>query len=198
MVPGAAGEGPTSPRVEDAAAPNHKKKTVRSTRLSSEAQIRNRLLPKTRSWFALDAPLELLSSLSVVRIVFALNVLTWTLATLFLANHSVRIPAVAIALGTALLTWLLLEVVHRLDARWVFILLSIATAQITLLTWAASGSPLAWVFAISCVPVGIAAALFLPFRSLLVQQLLSCLGLLVAFAGGLGYAPTFVVAASIG
>jgi EAL domain-containing protein (putative c-di-GMP-specific phosphodiesterase class I)/GGDEF domain-containing protein len=197
MTSGQPAQEPLGPPAGGSPAAIHKKQTVRSKRLSSEAKIRNRLFPKTRSWFALDAPLELLSPLSVIRIVFALNVLTWTLATLVLADHSVRIPVVAIGIGTAVVIWLLLEVVHRLDARWVFILLTISAAQIALLTWASSGTALAYVYAFSSVEVGIAAALFLPFRALLVQQLLAFVGLLFAFASALGYVTTCVVAASI-
>lgn len=44
------------------------------------AVVANRLFPKVRSWFALGAPLELLSPLSVVRIVALLAVITWPLA----------------------------------------------------------------------------------------------------------------------
>jgi diguanylate cyclase len=172
--------------------------TVRSTRLSPEAQIRNRLFPKTRSWFALDAPLELLSPLSVIRIVVALNVLTWALASLLLPHHSVRIPAVAVGVGTAFLLWLVLEVVHRLDTRWVFILVAISTTQITLLTWAGSGTPVAYVYALSSIQVGIAAALFLPLRSLLAAQLLAVAGIFVGLASALGDVTASVVACSVG
>jgi EAL domain-containing protein (putative c-di-GMP-specific phosphodiesterase class I)/GGDEF domain-containing protein len=190
-------EGPLPPQSGAAPASHHKKKNVRSTRLSSEAQIRNRLFPKTRSWFALDAPLELLSPLSVIRIIFAFNVVTWTLATVLLRDHSVRILAVAIGIGTALLAWLALELVHRLETRWVFILLAISTAQIALLTWAAAGTAVTYVYALSAIPVGIAAALFLPFRALLVQQLLAFVGLLLGLVAALGYLTSAVVSVSI-
>ena len=45
-----------------------------SERLASET-VQHRLFPKTRSWFALGAPLELLSPLSVLRILFGLALL---------------------------------------------------------------------------------------------------------------------------
>src|ERR1700728_5067552 len=87
---------PPGREVGPLAAPVRQSRAVRSTRLSSEAQIRNRLFPKTRSWFALEAPLELLSPLSVARILFGLNIVTWTLATLLLPKGSVRLPAIAV------------------------------------------------------------------------------------------------------
>jgi len=59
---------------------------VKSTRLAPEAQVRSRLLPKIRSWFALGAPLELLSPLSVLRSLYALLLVAW--------------PVIAAAVGT--------------------------------------------------------------------------------------------------
>ena len=50
-----------------------------SARLSSAARPGNRHFPKTRSWFALDAPLELLSPLSVLRVLFGVATLVWPL-----------------------------------------------------------------------------------------------------------------------
>ncbi|MDA8295713.1 MAG: GGDEF domain-containing phosphodiesterase [Actinomycetota bacterium] len=48
-----------------------------SARLSEQAEVKNRLFPKTRSWFALGAPLELMSPLSIARILFVLLALVW-------------------------------------------------------------------------------------------------------------------------
>ena len=163
--------------------PSRHSKTVRSTRLSSEAQIRNRLFPKTRSWFALEAPLELLSPLSVVRILFGLNILIWSLATVFLHTSSVRVPAVGLIVASAIVIWLVLAVVHRIDSRWLVVLLTVSAVQIALLTWAGSGSAATYVYLLSAIPVGITAALFLPFRALLGQQLFSVVSLLL----GLGW-----------
>jgi hypothetical protein len=50
---------------------------VTSSRLPSAAGVQNRLFPKTRSWFALGAPLELLSPLSVARALVAFNAVAW-------------------------------------------------------------------------------------------------------------------------
>ena len=43
---------------------------VRSMRLSRRSNVQSRSFPKIRSWFALGAPLELLSPLSVLRVLF--------------------------------------------------------------------------------------------------------------------------------
>lgn len=189
---------PVGQEAGSLAAPRHPSKAVRSTRLSSEAQIRNRLFPKTRSWFALEAPLELLSPLSVVRILFGLNIVTWALATLFLHASSVRVPTVAFIVASAVVIWLILEVVHRLDTRWLVVLLAVSSVQIALLTWAGSGTTATYVYLLSVIPVGITAALFLPFRALLGQQLVSGVGLILGLATGLGFVKAAVVALAVG
>jgi EAL domain-containing protein (putative c-di-GMP-specific phosphodiesterase class I)/GGDEF domain-containing protein len=180
------------------AAQNHQSKAVRSTRLSSEAQIRNRLFPKTRSWFALEAPLELLSPLSVVRVLFGLNIVTWALATVLLHTSTVRVPAVAMIVASAIVTWLVLAVAHRLDSRWLVVLLTVSSVQIALLTWAGSGTAATYVYLLSAVPVGIAAALFLPFRALLGQQLISVVGLILGLGSASGFVKGSVVAVAVG
>ena len=86
---------------------------------------------------------------------------------------------------------------HRLDTRWVFFLLTIATAQIALLAWAASGTAVTYVYVLSSIPVGIAAALFLQLRSLLAQQLLAFIGLLIGLGASFGYLTTAVVSVSV-
>lgn len=50
--------------------------TVTSDRLHS-SEVANRWFPKIRSWFSLGAPLELLSPLSIVRILALVALLTW-------------------------------------------------------------------------------------------------------------------------
>lgn len=199
MTTGPMGGGRRSTDATTTTVSSPRKGSVRSTRLSSDAQIRNRLFPKTRSWFALEAPLELLSPLSVIRILFALSIVTWTLAGLLLPKGSVRVPAVAVVIATGVVIWLvLLKLVHRLDTRWLLILVTISTAQIALLAWAGSGTAMSYVFAFSSMQAAIAAALFLSFRSLMLQQLVAVVGLVVGLSFALGWVTATVVAASIG
>jgi predicted signal transduction protein with EAL and GGDEF domain len=50
---------------------------VTSLSLAGRVPVRNRLFPKTRSWIALGLPLELISPLSVLRIILALAAIVW-------------------------------------------------------------------------------------------------------------------------
>ena len=68
-----------------------------SDRLGSSV-VANRMFPKVRSWFALGAPLELLSPLSVVRIVALVALVTWPLGALLGAVDPVA--AAVMAAGT--------------------------------------------------------------------------------------------------
>ena len=147
---------------------------------------------------ALEAPLELRSPLSVVRILLGLNIATWLLATLFLHTPSVRVPAVASIIVSAVLTWLILEVVHRLDARWLVVLLAVSSVQIALLTWAGWGTAATYVYLLSAIPVGITAALFVSDRALLGQQLVSVIGFVLGLATALGFVRCSVVGLVVG
>ena len=172
--------------------------TVTSTRLSPDAHVRNRLFPKTRSWFALEAPLELLSPLSVLRILYGLGAVVWPTATIFLPGPSVSRTAVAVVTSTVLAVWVVLLLVHRVDSRWTTNLLALSTAQIVVLVWAGHGTPLSYAYLLFLIPVGIAGALFLTLRALLIQQAGVVLGLWFALAGPLGATGSLVVSAITG
>jgi EAL domain-containing protein (putative c-di-GMP-specific phosphodiesterase class I)/GGDEF domain-containing protein len=79
---------------------------VTSGRLAS-ATVRHRLFPKTRSWFTLGAPLELLSPLSVLRILFALAVL-WPVVGIAGGIPARAIPALLAVTAVYAATWVAL------------------------------------------------------------------------------------------
>src|ERR1700683_3642370 len=89
-------------------------RAVTSTRLDSSARPRSRLFPKTRSWFALDAPLELLSPLSVLRILFALATLTWPLAGFAVSWPGIDRPLLVGVIVLAGAVWVTLFGVKKL------------------------------------------------------------------------------------
>src|SRR5580658_346320 len=88
-----------------------------SARLGPGASVRNRLFPKTRSWFALDAPLALLSPLSVLRLMFGFATVTWTLASVLWPSSGHR-HWVLIVSATALVAWVGLLEVRRIKVIW--------------------------------------------------------------------------------
>ena len=64
------------------------------------------MFPKTRSWFALGAPLELLSPLSVLRILFALDMVSWPIEGLVLRWPGSRVVWLVAVTAIATAVWL--------------------------------------------------------------------------------------------
>ena len=143
---------------------------VTSARLSSTARPKNRLFPKTRSWFALDAPLELLSPLSVLRVLFAVATLAWPLTGL--TRRGVPMTGVvaitAITAITALL-WVVLLSVKEVDFRVSRLLAAWWTAAVGVLVWSGHGTGAGLAFALYFVPIVVFVALFLGNRSVVVD-----------------------------
>src|ERR1019366_8862502 len=86
---------------------------VTSARLSSTARPKNRLFPKTRSWFALDAPLELLSPLSVLRVLFGVAPVAWPV--IGLTGTAVRPTGVVVVSVVTAAIWAALLTVRKVD-----------------------------------------------------------------------------------
>ena len=88
---------------------------VTSDRLS-DGDVANRWFPKVRSWFALGAPLELLSPLSVARIVALVGLATWPAGIAF---HFVRadVGVVLVALSVVMV-WAMLRL-RVLASSWI-------------------------------------------------------------------------------
>ena len=73
--------------------------TVTSDRLHP-SEVANRWFPKIRSWFALGAPLELLSPLSIARILALVALVTWPIGMLL--GHPVAVGVLLTAVSTAI------------------------------------------------------------------------------------------------
>jgi hypothetical protein len=116
---------------------------VTATRLEGGAAVANRLFPKTRSWFALDSPMELLSPLSVLRVLYGLAILFWPIVGL--AWRWPGLPGwVVLTGGTATVaTWAILLAVGTVDVRWSKVLVGLWVADATLLVWAGSPASMA-------------------------------------------------------
>lgn len=144
---------------------------MKSTRLASEAQVKSRLFPKTRSWFALGAPLELLSPLSVLRIIYALVLLVWPLTAAVVGTTGTNLIAVAVVEVVTVTIWMVLLRVRNIGLLWCRFLMAFVALEAAALV-ASGASTLASVgYILALVPVALAPALFLSLRSVLVQQL---------------------------
>ncbi len=139
---------------------------VTSARLSSTAQPKNRLFPKTRSWFALDAPLELLSPLSILRVLFAVATVSWPL--IGLTHPGVRTTGVAVICAATALIWVVLLLVRKVDLRASRTLAGWWTVAVGVLVWLGHGTGASVAYALFLVPVTVFVALYLGNRSVVV------------------------------
>lgn len=158
----------------------HKAGHVTSARLASDAHVRNRLFPKTRSWFALESPLELLSPLSVLRILFALALVTWPLAGLAVrwpgANRALVVSVVALT-GVV---WVALLVPKKVGVRGCHALATLALVLAGAFAWAAHGTGLVTAAVAFFIPVGVFCGLFFRWPRVVAYQLLAVALLAVA------------------
>ncbi len=156
-------------------------RSVTSTRLAGSAQPRNRLFPKTRSWLSLNAPLELLSPLSVVRFLFALATVIWPV--LVWAQRP-RPAAVGVCALTSVI-WIALLTVRAVDrgvSRWLALYWTVAVA---VLVWSGHGwSSVAPVLFL--VPMFIFLGLFFSTRAVVVQLAAAAVALSMALAPSAG------------
>ncbi len=159
---------------------------VTSARLAASARPRNRLFPKTRSWFALDAPIELLSPLSVVRVLFAVAAGSWLVIGLTAPRSDIhRVGFLLIASFTAAL-WILLLVAKKVGVRASQLLTAFWTAAVAALVWCGRGTAVSLVVALYLVPVAVFCALFLGRRVVVVLQLAGAALLALALLPSLG------------
>ena len=162
--------------------------------LHADAHVRNRLFPKTRSWFALDAPLALLSPLSVLRLVFAFGAVTWILmGALWTLSHSDR-TIVFIVGTTALVAWASLLRVRRVSVGWSWALSCLWIAQVSVLLWAGHGGALSVATATYFVPIGVFVALYFAVGVVAASQVIIAMGVWVALTRPAGVLPAAFIA----
>jgi EAL domain-containing protein (putative c-di-GMP-specific phosphodiesterase class I) len=160
--------------------------TATSVPLQADAQVRNRLFPRTRSWFALDAPLALLSPLSVLRLLFAFAAVTWILVGLvWPLSHSER-ATVFIVAATALLAWSAMLRLRRTGDGWCLALTCLWIAEVSTLVSTGRGGGLSVVATTYFVPIGVFVALFFGVWMVTISQGAIALSLWIALAGPTG------------
>lgn len=161
-------------------------RAVTSGRLPSSARPGSRLFPKTRSWFALDAPLELLSPLSVFRVLLVLAVVTWPVIGLTAPRSEVDAVGIGAVTAVTAVIWLALLRVKKLDVRGCRSLTAYLTGAVAVLVWSSHGGGPAVAFVLFLVPVSVCSALFLGRRTVVVQLAGTGVLLALALAPGLG------------
>jgi EAL domain-containing protein (putative c-di-GMP-specific phosphodiesterase class I)/GGDEF domain-containing protein len=173
-------------------------RAVTSAKLNPDAPVKNRLFPKTRSWFALESPLELLSPLSVLRILYALAAVTVAAAGFAVSWPGVNRAVLFSILALTLAVWLALLLVKEVSRRACHALALGATAQAGVLAWAAHGSGLLIAAAALFIPIGVFCGLFFRTRSVIAYELVAAGCLAGAqWSAGWGHALVIALAAAI-
>lgn len=150
---------------------------VTSTRLDSTAMVRSRLFPELRSWFALGAPVELMSPLSVWRVLYALGMALWPITAPVALDRPIGPTVMAIAGAVMFCIWLLLLGAARVTVRSSHLLGAIWVTNLCLLIVSQHGDALSLACASLFVPVGVFAALFLGPWAVAGYQVLATAGL---------------------
>jgi len=171
---------------------------VTSARLSLAAQPRNRLFPKTRSWFALDAPLELLSPLSVLRVLFVVAAVTWLVVGLAPAWPRADSTGIVVVSVATALVWLALLAIRSVPVRGSCLLVGYWTLAVGTLVWCGRGSGLSLAYAFFFVPAAVFAALFLGRRAAVLLQAGTAVVLCLALVPSEGVVRAVLVVAVAG
>ena len=168
-----------------------------SARLSDDAHVRNRMFPKTRSWFALGGPVELLSPLSVARTVFALAAVLWAVAFVDFHRSVSEVVILAVAVSVVAGTWCALLAVRDLTPQ-ACRGLATGLGVLVLVLIHAGDTPTATVmFAAILLPLSVFVALYLGLRRSLEFLGMVSLGVGLALIGRLpGPAPVAVAVVS--
>ncbi len=167
-----------------------------STRLGADAQVRSRWFPKIRSWFALGAPLELLSPLSVMRPVYLLAAVIWPLGALMLDPASFTrpyLPAATVVLVAVAATLLRARQLGPRRCQAMCALVLVASA---LVVWQGRDADLSVLYLLLPAPVVVFAGLFLSWRSLLALHGVLLVALWAAAMSHDGPATALVLATS--
>jgi EAL domain-containing protein (putative c-di-GMP-specific phosphodiesterase class I)/GGDEF domain-containing protein len=189
---------PTFPEWKRWVSPQTSVSSATSVPLDAEAKVQNRLFPKTRSWFALDSPLALLSALSVLRLLFPFAAATWLLVGVaWPMAHPDRVRVLLVAVS-ALVTWVPLLRVRRINVGWCWFLTMLWLAQTSILVWSGHGGGLSVIATAFFVPIGVFTALFFGVRTVATFQLAVAMGLWIALAGSAGIARAALLAGFAG
>lgn len=120
-----------------------------------------------RSWFDLGMPVELLSPLFVLRVLFPTCAVLWCVQAIFLHWPGNRLDVVFVVAGMALVLWVVLLSMERLGVVGCNVLAALATAMVATLIWAEGGPVEALGYAPYFLPFLTFVSLFLARRAAL-------------------------------
>lgn len=143
-----------------------------SSPLRETVRVRNRWFPKTRSWFALGAPLELLSPLSVLRVLYLIMALVWPALALALGEPRRDRWVLAAVTACAAGVWVGLMEVAAVGRRACRTLLLGAAAAAALAAWSGHGGAVSAGYLLLWVPIGALTTLFAGARTVTAQAAL--------------------------
>lgn len=166
---------------------------MRSRRLASDAQVRNRLFPKTRSWFSLSAPLELLSPLSVLRILYGLAVLVWSLMALGLPLSAGQRIVAAAVIVSAIVAWVVLSLAPRIGNDHSKAVLAALSAQSLAMLVVGKGGSLSVALTLFLVLLGVSVALFHDSRTVCLHLSVAVAATMVVFGAADGLSDGLVL-----
>ena len=162
--------------------------------------MKSRLFPKTRSWFALGAPLESLSPLSVLRIVYALVLLAWPVTASVVGATTTNLIAVAAVEVVTLVVWIVMLRIRNIGLRTCRFFMALVALEIVVLVASGASTLASFAYMLLLILIAIAPALFLSLRTVLGQQLMVAGALWAATATrwGVGRSAVIVVLEFVG
>jgi predicted signal transduction protein with EAL and GGDEF domain len=168
--------------------------------LASEAQVQSRLFPKIRSWFALGAPLELLSPLSVLRILYGLLLLAWPVTARVVGTTRLNIIVLVAVEALTIVVWAVLLRVRDIGRRSCRALMAFVALETVVLVATSGSGRASFTYMLVLVPIFVSSALFLSLRFVLVQQLIVGLALWAGTSSswGVGRSAVIVVLEAVG
>ncbi len=154
--------------------------TVTSRRLDAAVPVRSRLFPKMRSWFALGAPIELLSPLSVLRLLLILVAVVWGAVPALCSWPQGHLRWTVLACGLAGGLWLWLLVVRQVGPLASHMVVGSISVLGAVVLWSGSDSSAALAVLLVLVPVATFVGLFLGVRAVFAHTGLIAVSVFVA------------------
>jgi len=164
------------------------KRIVTASRLRSPGESPSGLFPKTRSWLALESPLELLSPLSVLRVNFVFGAVAFTVAGC-LGSTTRADVMVSLLVGVCTFAiWVLLLAKDSIAPNPCRLLSFYWTCAVGVLMIVGGSGRAAAVIGFLLVPSAVFVSMFFGLRIVLWQLAGSALVLCLAFSAGRGLA----------